>query len=305
MNVIFNKQLYVHLFILFATFTFTVNSAIGQDLTFEIEDHFEIHDDPDIGIKLMPAEQCESNSSDDFGFVFKRSRKRILSDVSAPADGSCGDVFDDPILEFYPSDFNNFGFVITSLGLPTHPWDRIYGGSISATGAINGPYNSLYNNHIILPGGRNVLGENDDLIDDGVIFSPSGVGHDSDITLWSKDDIVMNYSYTGGQTDGQFVVSETNPLNVKFKVGMGGTIFMPDLPITSTSHPIVVFNPADGQLYYQTFTDLVNASENNQALQSKIQNLEADNMDLRNHLKRLIDEVGQLKKSIETNHSQN
>jgi len=244
MNAIFNKQLYLHLCLTLTIFTFTVNHAIGQELPFEIEDHFEIHEDVDLGIKLMPEGGCENSTSDEYGFVFKRRVIEINTGAPFPPEGECGQRFGDPFLEFYPSDFNSTGAVGSLLGTPEYPWGRLYTDRISLAdnGGINGASSSFYGAFITLPAGTNFIAEGDNLIDDGVIYSPQV--SNSDVVVASNDKIEMRFRRNTNQSDSHFAITETGSSNVRFKVGPGGTIFMPALPSTFSGYPVVVFNPA-------------------------------------------------------------
>jgi len=298
-----NKQLYIFLFIT-TILIFRSNYTIAQVLPFEVDNHFEIHSDPDVGIVLMPEAHCENRTSEDFGFVFKRKRIQIISD-DAPPDGSCGDIFDDDILEFFPADFNNNGFVYSSLGRDTDRWSILYTQRINATGAINGANGSLYSDRIILGRGNQILQENDGLADDGVIFSPAFSGETSDIALWANDDIVLNFRTGPNQGNGQFKVTESNPTNIRFLIGTGGSIFMPALPSTLTSYPILVFNPVDGQLYYQNLSDLVSHSASNQKMKSQIHDLEKVNQNLIDKLSSLVEKIEYLEQSMKVNKSTN
>lgn len=303
MNTLISKQLYAHLFTIAILVIFGLNNVAGQiDIPFEVEEHFEIHNDPDIGILLMPEQYCENSSSEDFGFVFKRKIIEINTGAPFPPPGQCGDFFGDPVLEFYPEDFNGFGFVNSHLGTTANPWTTLDVRRITLDGnfgSIRGPFNSLYANHIILPGGRNILQEGDNLTDDGVIFSPGGLGNTSDIVMWSNDDIVMNFKSEISQTDGQFAVTEEGPTNIKFKVGTGGTIFMPDLPeTTSFVLPIVVFDPTDGQLYHQFLSSNL-TSESNDELKATIQSLQEDNQELRSKIEGIINQYERQAKEIQ------
>lgn len=301
------------LFILFLLL-FSLNQSLAQTIPFEVEDHFEIHNDPDIGVKLMPEGYCENTASEDFGFVFKRKKIEVNTGAPFPPPGECGDFFGDPSLEFYPDYFNGFGFVESALGTTQRPWSILNVGRVVASGSINGPFGSLYNNHIILPAGRNML--NDDptpIVDDGVIFSPGGVGITSDIVMWSRDDIVMNFGGGTNQTDGQFAVTESDPMNVKFKVGPGGTIFTPDLPSTNNFFfPVVVIDPLDGQLYYQELPSSTLTSEKENDILIQLENLKKDNQDLRTQLNDMLvnyetqmNEIKILKESLESKESNN
>jgi len=303
MNISTYNYRFVHLFKLFIfTFLlpFVAHKSNAQGIPFEVENHFEIHNDTDIGIRLMPEEFCEFSSSEDFGFVFKRNRFLVSTDFPEPPPGFCGDVYDDPSLEFYPADFNNFGFVISSLGTAANSWNNVFGEAFHVSRIIRGPGNSQYGNQIVLPAGAKILGENDGLVDDGIIYGPLSAGKDSDIGLWSQDDIILNFKANNAQTDGQFAISESTPTNIRFKVGTGGDIFMPALSATNAFYPSVVINPVDGQLYYQNPPGIINGPDSNQELRNQVQELQEVNQNLINSLNSLHDKIELLEANMKT-----
>ena len=261
---------------------FTPYQAICQYLDFEVEDHFEIHRDPDVGIKLMPENYCENTESDDVGVVLKRRKVVINTNLPIPTPGTCGGYYSDKVIEFYPETFAGSPNVSSYLGLPANPWGRVYAGFVSATSYSNA-YGGQFSNHLILPG-RNLLAEDDGIADDGMIFGPGGVGDTGDIGMWADDDIVMNFRAGNNQQNGVFKVTENSPTQVRFEVGTGGTVFMPALPISTTPYPSVVINPVDGQLYYSSTTLDKTFQESQSNLLDDIARLKISNIELMNQL---------------------